>query len=108
MSFSPRVIVMTEGEKNGGASSKGWAESAPLVGIGLTDLSNMGGGGTGITEGWSFYECGNFYDNWNVHNTISTHSKFWNFEKIWPTSELGIDIDSKIAKINKKSRILTI
>ena len=32
MSFSPpRVTVMTEGEKNGGAISKGWAESARLL-----------------------------------------------------------------------------
>ena len=44
MSFSPRVTVMTEGEnKNGGASSKGWAESTPLAGIGLTDLPNVRG-----------------------------------------------------------------
>ena len=31
-------------KKFGGASSKGWAESAPLVEIGLTDLPKMGGG----------------------------------------------------------------
>ena len=27
----------------GGAGSKGWVESAPLVGIGLTDLQNIWG-----------------------------------------------------------------
>ena len=43
MSFSPCVRVMTEGEKNGGASSKGLAESAPLVGIALTDLPSIRG-----------------------------------------------------------------
>ena len=31
---------MPEGEKIGGASSKGWVESAPMVG--LIDLSNIG------------------------------------------------------------------
>ena len=35
---------MPEGEKHGGATSKGWAESAPMVGIGLTGLPNIGGG----------------------------------------------------------------
>ena len=33
---------MPESEKNGGASSKGLAESAPPVGIGLTDLPKIG------------------------------------------------------------------
>ena len=33
---------MPEGEKIGGASSKGWVESAPLVGIELTDLPKIG------------------------------------------------------------------
>ena len=36
------MSVMPEGEKIGGASSKGWVKSAPLVGIGLIDLSNIG------------------------------------------------------------------
>ena len=51
------ITVMSEGEKNWGASSKGWADSAPLVGIGLTDLTNIGGAsdppgppGSGITD----------------------------------------------------------
>ena len=34
---------MPEGEKIGGASSKEWAESAPLVGIELTNLPDIGG-----------------------------------------------------------------
>ena len=38
------ISGMLESEKNGGASSKGWAESAPLVEIGLTDLPKIGGG----------------------------------------------------------------
>ena len=36
------ISVMPEGEKIGDASSKGWEESASLVGIGLSDLSNIG------------------------------------------------------------------
>ena len=32
---------MPESEKNGDVSSKGWAKSAPLVGIGLTDLPKL-------------------------------------------------------------------
>ena len=36
------LTVMLVGDKNWRASSKGWAESAPLVGIGLTDLPNIG------------------------------------------------------------------
>ena len=37
--------VMPEGEKVWGAGSKGWADrSALMVGIGLTDLPNIGGG----------------------------------------------------------------
>ena len=40
-------------KKFGGASSKGWVESAPLVEIGLTDLPKIGGAGlppgSGIT-----------------------------------------------------------
>ena len=40
---------MPEGEKIVGASSKGWAESVPPCtgGIGVTDLPNIGGGGSG-------------------------------------------------------------
>ena len=57
-------------KKIGGASSKGWAESAPLVGIGLTDLTNIGGGqvappsppGYGITEMWELHH---FYEEHN-------------------------------------------
>jgi hypothetical protein len=43
-------------KKIGGASSKGWAESAPLVGIGLTDHQTLRGAvapppsGSGSTE----------------------------------------------------------
>ena len=39
------ITVMPEGENFGGASTKEWAESVPLplVGIGLTDIPNIGG-----------------------------------------------------------------
>ena len=38
---------MPEGDKilGAGASCKGWTESTPLVGIGLTDLPNIKRGG---------------------------------------------------------------
>ena len=50
------ITVMPEGEKNGGSSSKGWAESAPtpLVGMGLTDLQNIGGAMAPLTP-WPQY-----------------------------------------------------